>query len=223
MNIDFTPDFRVVGEYSPTATVEEIAGEIGMFSCSPEFVREHGSPLALAMFNKIPQDFYDEADELGLYPNIDVRVHRLYPSDYPAVPGWHCDGELRTTWDSQPQLNAVPRHRHIVGTMSTGENGVSLTEFITEPLTLTIDGSSPRGTWEQVHRQIEDISPSTTTAQDGKLYEFSSFTLHRAMPATTRGWRLFLRASMWHKPWINDGGVLARQEYVYRLDEAKGW
>lgn len=195
-----------------------------MYSASPEFVRHHGGPLTLQMLDAIPTDWYAQAAELNLYPNIDVRVHRLYPGDYPAVPGWHCDGEYRETYHSQPDLSHVPLHRHLVGTISSHEEGVSLTEFVAEPVTVDINENHPTdGVWQQVHEHITKVNPRTLTAEDGTLYDFSSFTLHRATPTIHRGWRLFLRASMWHKPYLNGEGTLARQEYVYRVSETKGW
>lgn len=221
----FNPSLAAVGSFTPTATIEQIAEETGMFSASPSFVREHGGPLTLQILNQIPDSWYEEAERLGLYPNIDVRVHRLYKDDYPAVPGWHCDGEYRATYHSQPELDKVPSHRHLVGTVSTSPTGVSLTEFVTSPLTVDIDESeeAPAGVWEQVHNEINRSKPDLTEAEDGTLYDFGSFTLHRCTPAKERGWRLFLRASMWHKPYLNGEGTLARQEYVYRLTEEKGW
>ena len=111
-----------------------------------------------------------------------------------------------------------------MGTVSSHEEGVSLTEFITDPVTVDIDENHPTdGVWHQVHNHITNLKPSTMKAEDGTLYDFSSFTLHRAAPAQHRGWRLFLRASMWHKPYLNGEGTIARQEYVYRVSEAKGW
>lgn len=220
----FTPSLQVLGRFDPTASIEAIAAETGMYSASPNFVRDHAGPLANGMLDLIPQDWFDEANELGLYPNIDIRVHRLYTGDYPAVPGWHCDGEYRSTYQSQPELDKVVPHRHIVGTVSTDPGGVSLTEFVTDPMDIDLDeGPEAAGVWEQVHRRIEAEKPTIAEAQDGHLYDFGSFTLHRCTPARVRGWRLFLRASMWHKPYLQGEGTIARQEYVYRLSEEKGW
>lgn len=225
MEYIFTPDFKVIGSYTPTATIEEIAQEVGMYSASPAFVRDHGGRLTNEILDQVPQDWFEEAKELGLYPNIDVRVHRLYTGDFPAVPGWHCDGEFRKDYQSQPELSKIPTHRHIVGTLSTSTTGVSLTEFVTDSIEVDIneDSDAEQGVWEQVHNYIEDAKPTTAQAEDGNLYDFSSYTLHRATPAKERGWRLFLRASMWHKPYLNGEGTLARQEFVYRVSEAKGW
>lgn len=219
----FNPSLQQVGEFDAIASIEQIAAETGMFSASPNFVRDNGGPLTNQILDQIPADWFEESKELGLYPNIDVRVHRLYKDDFPAVPGWHCDGEYRKTYHSQPELDKVPLHRHIVGTVSTGTQGVSLTQFVTDDVSVEVDEENGVGIWEQVHNHIDATVPTIIEAEDGKLYDFGSMTLHRCMPAKERGWRLFLRASMWHKPYLQGEGTLARQEYVYRLSEEKGW
>lgn len=52
---------------------------------------------------------------------------------------------------------------------------------------------------------------------------FDSWTLHRAMPTKIRGWRLFFRMAMWHKPNLGEDGMISKQEQVYKLVEGSGW
>lgn len=225
MRYRFIPEIEQVEEFTPIASISDLAEEVGMYSASPDFVREHGGKLTQSMMDKIPSDFYDECESLGLFPNIDVRVHRLYPGDFPAVPGWHTDGEFRKDYHSQPDLNKFTEHSHIIGSISTDDDGVSLTDVVNEEFEAEIENPNEDHTlWQQVHDQIEAHKPSTLYIPDGQLTKIGAMTLHRASPARTRGWRLFLRLSMWHKPYISDeGGSIARQEYVYRLSESKGW
>jgi hypothetical protein len=227
MTMDFTflPDFGPVGSFRGLATVAELAEETGVYSASPDFVRANCGPLAVSILDAVPADYYDRAASLGLYPNIDVRIHRLYPGDFPAVPGWHADGEFRADYHSQPELDKIPEHSHLTGTISTDENGVSLTQLVTEPFTANIVNPDVENTlWSQVHRQVDESNPAKTSIPDGQLTSFSSFTLHRATPATVRGWRLFFRISMWHRPYLSEaGGSISRQEQVYRVAEHLGW
>ena len=221
---EFTPDITTVGSFTSLASISDLAEEQGVYSASPEFVKSNCGPIANSILDQIPDSFYTEADEAGLFVNIDVRVHRLYKGDYPAYPGWHCDGEYRETYKSQPDLSRVVPHKHLVGTVSTEPDGVSLTQFVSEPVTVTIGDVSEIDTlWGQVHNQIEQLDPATVWTADGDLTQFGSFTLHRATPAVTRGWRLFFRASMWHKPYLGDGGMISRQEQIYQILEGKGW
>jgi hypothetical protein len=224
--IVFTPDLSVVGRFPATEPIGALADEIGVHSASPQFVRAHCGPVANGILDQVPAAFYDEADSLGLLPNIDVRVHRLYPGDFPAYPGWHCDGEYRETYRSQPDLTKVAPHHHLVGTVSSEPEGVSLTEFVTAPFTahLTGEPDADATLWGQVHAAVQS-SPEVevTRGADGHLFQFSSMTLHRATPAQVRGWRLFFRMSMWHKGYLGDGGRISRQEQVYQVVEGRGW
>lgn len=221
----FVPEIATVGSFSPLATVAELAEETGMYSASPDFVREHGGKYTVEILDAIPLSFYEECEAHGMYPNIDVRIHRLYPGDYPAVPGWHSDGEFRENYHAQPDLQKFTDHKHLIGTVSTDPLGVSNTEVVNEEIAVDIKNPSADNTlWEQVHLQVENSPVSKIQLDDGQLAEMGAFTLHRATPARTRGWRLFVRASMWHKPYLSEaGGSISHQEQVYRVTESKGW
>ena len=206
-----------------------------MFSATPEFVRRHGGPIAQRILDAVPGWYFDEARRLGLYPNCDIRIHRLYPTDFPAYPGWHCDGEFRETYFSQPDLARIPVSWHLTATASSHAEGVSNTQFLDTPIETTVnipDGDAlPTQTiagshtlWGQVHRQVEDLGEYRTwDSRDGELVLFDARTLHRAMPALRRGWRLFFRMSMWHKKNLGEGGKLSKQEQVYKILEGAGW
>lgn len=226
--IIFAPSVRTVADFPAIASIADLAEERGVYSACPEFVRAHCGPIARNILELIPASYHEEADDLGLHVNIDVRIHRLYVGDIPAYPGWHADDEYRESYHAQPDLLKVPPHRHLVGTVSTEPVGVSNTRFLIEDFTAHIaEPSATETLWGQVHRQVErahaDSPLAMMDAPDGRLIEFGSFTLHRAMQATVRGWRLFFRASMWHKPYLGDGGMLSRQEQVYKIDEGSGW
>lgn len=178
------------------------------------------------MLDSIPQEYYELCSSLGLYPNADVRIHRLYPGNYPAYPGWHCDGEFRETYFSQPDLEKIPVSYHVIQMVSTHPEGVSNTEILNEEIDLDVgDGydlrkeSDQSTLWGKVHRHIEmgDRRYNKVQIQDGDVLQFDSRTIHRCMPAKVRGWRMFMRMSMWHKPNLGEGGKISKQEQVYSL------
>ncbi len=203
----------------------ELEREVGVYSATPEFIRSHCGDIARAILDRVPAWYYDEADRLGLYPNCDVRIHRLYPGDFPAYPGWHCDGEYRETYFSQPELDRIRVHKHLVATVSTCEAGVSNTQFLDCPFAFASDEVTPdHGLWQQVNEALEAIpSRRVYDAADGRLMCFDSWTLHRATSAKVRGWRLFFRMAMWHKPNIGNGGMISKQEQVYKYIGHYGW
>lgn len=221
----FEPNYEIVAERPGIATIAEIERERGVYSATPEFVRRNCGPIAVSLLDLVPDWYYAEASALGLWPNVDVRIHRLYPGDYPAYPGWHCDGELRETYFSQPDLDRIRVHKHLTCTVSTHAAGVSRTQFLAEPFEATVDVAAQDVTlWGQVHCQVEQRQTRRVfDARDGQLVCFDAWTLHRAMPTTFRGWRLFFRMSMWHRPNLGAGGMLTKQEQVYKLVEGGGW
>lgn len=221
----FRPNFSVLAQLQPIFPIKDFEKEHGVYSATPEFVRKHCGDIGRMVLESVPDWYYAEADALGLYPNCDVRVHRLYPGDYPAYPGWHCDGEFRETYFSQPDLNKIKVHKHLICTISTHETGVSNTQFLTQDLEAYFEKVDSEHTlWGQVHSLIESNKyKRTVDTKDGQLVCFDSWTLHRAMPTKVRGWRLFFRMSMWHKKNLGDGGMITKQEQVYKVLEGSGW
>lgn len=221
----FEPNFSAVAEFPGVYPIAELEKETGMYSATPEFVKKHGGDIVRRILAGVPDWYYAEAERLGLYPNCDVRIHRLYPADFPAYPGWHCDGEFRETYFSQPDLDRIEVHKHLIATVSSHKHGVSNTEFWAQPYEFSSDRvDADHGLWQQVNEALERVKTKTTfETSDGQLFCFDSRTLHRACPAKIRGWRLFFRMSMWHKPNLGDGGMLSKQEQVYKYVGDAGW
>lgn len=104
----FVPNFQVLRRVPGKYTIAEMEKEVGMYSATPEFVRKHGGAIANRFLDQVPTEYFAALDRAKLWPNLDIRIHRLYPGDYPAYPGWHCDGELRETYFGQPNLDLTP-------------------------------------------------------------------------------------------------------------------
>lgn len=223
----FNSDFKIIEKIDPVHSIEMLSREFSMYSATPEFLRENGGDIAISILDKIPKWYFEEARRLNLFPNIDVRVHRLYPGDYPAYPGWHCDGHFRETYFSQPDSDRIGVGKHIICTVSSHEGGVSNPEFLSENISLDLDTTSDHNLWKQAHNQIEKIKlnrpVATEMTRDGEIILFNPWTLHRVSPAKIRGWRLFFRMSMWDKPNLGEGGKLSKQEQVYKVLEGGGW
>jgi len=225
MKYEFRPNYKVIGRTNGLASIKDLEAEVSVYSATPEFVREHCGPIANKLMDQVPYWYFAEAKDLGLFTNVDVRVHRLYPGDFPAYPGWHCDGEYRETYFSQPDMNRIKVSKNITCTISSHENGVSNTQFLDEPFNFETDDISTEHTlWGQVHDAISRKKEiHVYDSDDGELILFDNWSLHRAMPTKIRGWRLFFRMSMWHKPNLGDGGMISKQEQVYKIVEGDGW
>ncbi|AYV78181.1 MAG: hypothetical protein Edafosvirus6_30 [Edafosvirus sp.] len=242
-NLQFKPNFKTLTNVQGKFLIKDFEKEVGVYSATPEFVKKNCGPIANMFLSKIPQSYFDELAKAQLYPNIDVRIHRLYPGDYPishmypAFPGWHCDGEYRETYFGQPDLQKTKVSHHIVATASSymegneesKTTGVSNTQFLTIPFNTTVVNPTSEITlWRQVHenlmKYLKDYKGNCFyDTKDGEMILFDSSSLHRAMPTKIRGWRMFFRMAGWHKPNLGDGGMISKQETVYIVDEAKGW
>ena len=209
---------KVKGVYS---FLEELDREIGIYSATPEFAYENSGPIVKSILDGIPKSYYQLAKENGLYPNIDVRIHRLYPGNYPAYPGWHCDAHFRETYFGQPKEEYTTVSNHLICTVSSNEGGISNTVFARESLELEIkpeENGIPN--WAKVDNMVNEIGIKEIEMIDGDLTTFDSFTLHRASPAKVRGWRLFFRMALWCRPNLYQGKI-SKQEMIY-LDMLKG-
>jgi hypothetical protein len=221
----FKPNFSVVHEVQPVWSIAALEKEQGVYSATPAFVRAHCGEIGNLLLSQVPDEWYAETERLKLYPNCDIRIHRLYPGDFPAYPGWHCDGEFRETYFSQPDLERIFVSHHLTAHVSSHQGGISRTQFLAQPFTCTIqDPCSEHTLWGQVDAALEKVQERQLfDVQDGQMVRFDSWTLHRCMPARIRGWRLFFRMSGWHRRNLGDGGMLSRQEQVYKMVEGSGW
>lgn len=231
----FKPNFTILSNTQKQYSVDELTNEVGVYAASPEKVKEVCGPVANKILNSVPETWFQRCKDLHMYPNIDVRIHRLNKGEYPAVPGWHCDGALRETYFGQPDLERIKIRDTILCIVSTGDKGISNPEVAMDEISISIpDNISTTNDfvlWKYVHNAMPK-NVKKTIIPDGQVTLMSCDTLHRVMPAHTRGTRLFFRMSMWHNDYLGNGGkiVLSNQKYkilteetVYVKDESCGW
>jgi hypothetical protein len=213
----FNGNVQQVGEIQGIFPLALIAAETCLFSCDLETAHRHGGALTRQILNQMP----DGPDDM--YPVIDVRVQRLMPDMFPSIPGWHCDGVPRPKYDAQPVFDDLTgRERHYTCVLSTFA-GLSRTQFYNGD-GFTQEFAEWEPVWRQLHRRMESdpLLKQYESPTEGSINEFDSLVPHRAVPATTRGWRLFLRLSYYHNPALIENGVKGEQQ-VYLLSEENGW
>lgn len=204
-------------------TIPLLAAERSLFSCSEEAVGIQGGPLATIALKHIQaayiKDIYN-AKQAGLSAIVDVRVQRLMPGMFPSIPGWHCDAVPRDSHHGQPNFGAInPAAFHVALTLSTDPMGVSNTEYVVDAIKPKI--YSPDNIYRQVHEEVVRIAPVVQRVNDGVFTKFTPKTIHRATETHRRGWRMFMRFSMYHKPPIENG--VPGQQQVYIMSEKNGW
>ena len=221
--VTFNRMFMPVATIPSTYPIGELDKEIGIYSATPERVYKDGGPVARSFIEQIPAKFFTKAKELGLHIICDIRLHRLNVGEFPSVPGWHCDGDVRKSYAAQPELER-PQGDHIICCVSSHPEGVSNFEFVTEDVTCELDNEHPTlGVYAQLHNYVEANSLQRVPSHDGVLYWMNSETIHRPQQAKVRGWRMFMRATMYHHGCIEADGKFSKQEQVYILTEANGW
>ena len=221
----FTPNFKTIAKFCPTASEKDFFTEPSMYSATTDFVKKHGGPLANLILKKIPKSYYNAAQSLGLFPNIDIRVHQFDPSFFntpglelfPAIPGLHCDGEWRETYFSQPDLSKIPVSHHLIATIAT-RPGISSTQFFLNKINFSMTTPSAEYTvWEEVDKLARTHPhPKWHPMKDGHLTLFDARSLHEATPIKFPGCRLFFRCSMWHRPNLGEG-QLSSNEQLYTV------
>ena len=217
----FIPEIKVIGDVAPTRTVGELADETSVYAASPDFVRQNCGPIANGILDAVDQSYFDLCKKLGMLPNIDIRVHRLNIGEYPAIPGWHCDGVKRETYHGQPDMDKIRIRDTVLCTVSMGS--ICNPEVATEQLEIAIPQiEDDFKLWKYVDSKIPH-DMTRCTMPDGEITMMGALTLHRVMPAKQRGFRLLFRMSMWHNDYLGDDGRIAKQQQVYLTQNQNGW
>lgn len=197
--------------------------EVCLFACSPKAVEMYGGVYTRAALSQLREHFshtLQRGYDHGLQPVVDVRIHRLFPQQFPAMPGWHCTQVPRGGYTGQPNFGLCPQHAFHVGlVLSDCPAGCSNTEYVMDSIKLFLE--DPEHVYKEMHKEVERIHPRTEFVQDGRFVWFNQRSIHRASPARRRGVRLYMRLSMVDKPLIlNEQHAMP---HVYQLAEENGW
>ena len=190
----FLPSYHKVGAISPTYSVDEMRDEVELTRVPLLLAQETSGPIVQSMMDLIPPAFYAEATAHSLPLTVDVRLHYLDAGENLSYRGWHADGEHYD--DVQPSLKHAGDRQHLFCSASTHPDGVTHTQVVTTPLTLTVN---PVNVWEDINRDIAVLPSSryqTLTIHDGSMYQLDGNTLHRILPAHNDGSWLFFRVRM---------------------------
>lgn len=191
-----------------------------LFSASPTFARLNGAELTNFVLDQIQGEIESSFTPTHPYVVIDTKVMLLMKGQYPAIPGWHCDKNPRSTNTNQPDPSKASKDGKCwTVTFSSHENGVSNTEFLVSHVTLHYD---PKKVWGTINQQVEKTfydPKAFIKARDGQIIRFDERTLHRATPAHNAGWRWFFRACRSRTPSVNK---IRNQVQVYAIPD-KGW
>lgn len=207
------PRFGAIVPWAASVATDDVRRAPMLFRADVDFAYRVGGPVMRA--------FLDDLAFVrpGKYVSIDSRAHMLMPGMWPCIPGWHCDDFFRDE-SGQPNLAAHVDGRtwceHVA--MLLGDD-VSLTQWETARREFWPPN---RGTvYAALNAELERVNPPTRACAIGEPVRFDGLTIHRGMPATRVGWRLFIRAtaSDHHEP----KNEVRAQTQVYLQDVGAGW
>jgi len=181
--------YDVVGKL-PIFSEDEIRNEPMLFACSMTYALNNGGPITKSFIDKLPEEFFNRN------VIIDSRVSMLMEGWYPAIPGFHIDDIPRSRVDGQPNyLDPEYKSKHVAAVVGD----CSLTSFIVGTSIEVSDvdvGDKVYAKWDkEIKDQLQNGTIEERTIGERELVQFGYGDLHRANPATKRGWRLFIRAS----------------------------
>jgi hypothetical protein len=210
------------GKWSPVSA-ERLSNEISFHATHPSVVHDASISFAKEALVQV-ESFYraeiDFARKNGLSAMVDCRVQRFMPDMFGSIPGWHCDFVPRSTITGQPNFSAVnPAAFQVAVTLSAEPQGVSNTEYVDTSLSVKVFDDAH--VYRDLHYAVEQLKPFTQQVKDGVFVKFTPKTMHRATCAKRRGWRLFFRYAMVHKPEIKN--VINPPQQMYLLSEGNGW
>lgn len=217
----FNPFLEKVGQEA--ATAEEIQNEPMLYGYSIFKLlchyRDH--PLAHRILTQIMEHpkfsalVYQQALR-GYHPVIDTKSVLLMKGQYPCIPGWHCDGVIRSSADSQPNLDTLDEPiMHFICTITEEDLHIP-TLVVDESVTMNIDTTK---VWYSVDRGVQAIRPSITVLDNGGIYQFNRATIHKGTSAEHKAWRFFFRLSFYHMPCMEE---IRKQVQVYTTTSL-GW
>lgn len=117
------------------------------------------------------------------YVVVDVKTHDIEVGKYPCIPGWHCDTVIDPKHPTKPDIHNI---------FVTGY--ASLTEFIGEPITLTIDVDSNH-LLSNFRKQIDNINPKVISLPSCQVAQYGRFDFHRGSLGKGSEKRLLIRVS----------------------------
>lgn len=114
---------------------------------------------------------------------VDIKVHDLEQGKFACIPGWHCDSVI----DPRHETPGEVHHLFVSG-------GAGLTEFIAEPVTLTLpSGLKGRRLLSNMQAQLEGKTPQVVSVPSCQVVTYGRWDFHRATKALYNERRLLVR------------------------------
>lgn len=228
-NMIYTMDssYEVMGKLEGMDKVssEEIKKEAQIFRASYEFAFYNGGDITRQFLRKVFNTSVLAGTIKDTHILVDTRYHNLFPKMYPCIPGWHHDYVDRNTSNGQPNY-INPRFR-AVNYMMLVNAEVAPTEFYVsgEPITYRLPTDNIYNKWHKyVETDLNEGLGYVDTVKSGEIIRFNDRSFHQGVAAVKRGWRMFLRATVFTGtdfPEVQN--EIRTQTQVYLTEPFAGW
>lgn len=158
--------------------LDSVKNHSQVFAYGSESFFDHSiyNPMVSSFLQQLPRGSYI----------VDSRLSMLMPGWYPAIPGWHYDEIQRKPNGDLDFKNTNPAKLHYMLIYDFGSG--SMTEFAKLRST-TIKS------YDDLNKMMSLYEDDIVKVDHNSIYEFDCYDCHRAIPATGKGWRFFVRAT----------------------------
>jgi hypothetical protein len=156
---------------------------------------------------------------------VDSKIQHFEAGDLPVDSRlWHLDGTT-VVRDERARRLGLPLLHDLASRLAPGEAqpprylaylsaGHSATQFATAPLTVRLPELVP--TFDLLDARVNEAGPRVASQAAGSIVAFDGCSLHRAVPATASGWRLWIRVVETDREVRIDGSILDCYDTVFR-------
>lgn len=236
MLLTFNPTPLARGRAIASADAATIKGTPSLWNADPDDAARFGGDLTRAALGACR--FRGDRQ----YIVVDTKIHMLMPGMLPAIPGWHTDGvprdlhfrpdvpgaprldlQVRVAAGEAPHIRPPRYHLLVTG------GAAAPTEFLAEAWDAEFPAGEVPDLYSRMTRMIEQergrtFGPRSLYVEDGQVYEFGWWDVHRAIPAREHGWRFLMRATETDsiEPQTDLRSVIRMHNPVYVTD-TYGW
>lgn len=182
----------------PVPTQEEVrADEVTFVWCPFEEARKLAGPLSRAVLDAM-EPFLERTKR---FVYIDSKIQFFRKGDLPVDSRlWHVDGTIAVRDHRSQALGYQLLHDMRARMLGSAAPPTYLvyqssyhcaTQFVTEPVTFELPDFLT--SFDLLDQLVRERDPAHTAQPAGSIVRFDGLSLHRAVPATEDGWRLWLR------------------------------
>jgi hypothetical protein len=182
----------------PVPSQEQIRDDAVTFCWCPleQAIREAG-PLTRRVL--VEMSAHLEGHKRHVY--VDSKIQYFEPGDLPVdSQHWHVDGSITARGPRVESLGHGVLHdmkARLQGPASPPKylayqsSQHCATLFATEPVTLSLPALIPN--FDELDRRVRALAPACESQPAAGIVRFDGLSLHRAVPASDAGWRLWVR------------------------------